>query len=206
MLRAAAGTLAVLAAPLAVAAAPSAAALMALAFPGWREGGGHLQTVTLAQLPGGARGGYAGWTEGANRVLAEAGPVLRFDEAHLTLIAGLVPAGADGKPAATQLTPMALAAYRFERRAGSWRLGGQDIFGLRGFAGSARLRALALFGQRQAVAVEYGSCFEGYCGSWLALYELDKDAVRHQPAVELALSGHNVDAAADCGAPAAAAG
>jgi hypothetical protein len=178
---------------------PPAAALMALAFPGWREHAGHLQTVTLPQLPGGARGAHAGWLEGANLVLAEAGPLLRFDQAHLTLVAGLVPAGADGKPAAAQLTPMALAAYRFERREGSWRLaGGHDIFAFRGFSGSARLRAVALSGRHQAVALEYGSCFEGYCGSWLALYEADKDAVRHQPAVELALSGRNVDAATDC--------
>jgi hypothetical protein len=207
MLWAASVTLAVLAASRAIAAEPaapmpSAAALMALAFPGWREGGAHLQTVTLPQLPGsarGAHGAYPGWIEGTNQVLAEAGPLLRFDDSHLTLVAGLVPAGADGKPAAVQLTPMALAAYRFERREGSWRLAGsQEIFGFRGFSGSARLRAVALSGRHQAVAVEYGSCFEAYCGSWLALYEVDKDAVRHQPAVELALSGQNVDAAADC--------
>jgi len=203
MLHAAAGLLAVLVASRAFATEPPvpmppAAALMALAFPGWREHAGHLQTVTLPQLPGGARA-HAGWLEGANLVLAEAGPVLRFDDTHLTLVAGLVPAGADGKPAAVQLTPMALAAYRFERREGSWRLaGGQDIFAFRGFSGSARLRAVALSGRHKAVAVEYGSCFEAYCGSWLALYEMDKDAVRHQPAVELALSGQNVDAAADC--------
>lgn len=206
MLWAAAVTLAMLAASPAIAAEPAApmpsvAALMALAFPGWREGGAHLQTVTLPHLPGGARGArgaYFGWIEGTNQVLAEAGPVLRFDEGHLTLVAGLVPAGADGKPAAVQLTPMALAAYPFERREGTWRLaGGQDIFGFRGFSGSARLRAVALSGRHKAVAVEYGSCFEAYCGSWLALYEVDKGAVQHEPAVELALSGQNVDAA-DC--------
>jgi hypothetical protein len=206
MLWGAAVTLAMLAASPAIAAEPAApmpsvAALMALAFPGWREGGAHLQTVTLPHLPGGARGArgaYPGWIEGTNQVLAEAGPLLRFDEGHLTLVAGLVPAGADGKPAAVQLTPMALAAYRFERREGIWRLaGGQDIFGFRGFSGSARLRAVALSGRHKAVAVEYGSCFDAYCGSWLALYEVDKDAVQHEPAVELALSGQNVDAA-DC--------
>lgn len=180
--------------------APPAARLMALAFPGWHEGaGGRRQTATLPVAAGGAHGGYAGWSAGSNRVLAEPALVLRLDADRLLLIAGLAPANADGRPAAAQLTPMALAAYRFERRGDAWRLAGsQDIFALRGFAGTARLRAVTLSDRRQAVAVEYGSCFDGYCGNWLALYELDGDAVRHEPAVELALSGINVDSSADC--------
>jgi len=181
-------------------APPSAEQLMALALPGWRDdAGGRLQTATLPHLQGSARGAYAGWHEGVNQVLAEPALVLHPDADHLTLIAGLVPAAADGKPAAAHLTPMALAAWRFERRDGAWRLAGsQDVFALRGFSGSASVRAVALSQRQQAVAVEYGSCFQGYCGSWLALYEVDKGMLRHQPVVELALSGINVNGALDC--------
>jgi hypothetical protein len=72
------------------------------------------------------------------------------------------------------------------------------VFALRGFFGTANLRAVALSSRRQAVAVEYGSCWGGYCGTWLALYEVDQEAVQREPAVELALSGHDENAALDC--------
>jgi hypothetical protein len=176
--------------------APSLVQLMALAVPGWHDdAGGRLQSVDLPPQ----HGHPAGWHAGANRVLAEPRLLLHGDADHLTLIAGLVPAGADGRPAADQLAPMALAAYPFERRGGAWQpAGSRDVFALRGFSGNATLHAVTLSGGRQAVAVEYGSCFQGYCGTWLALYESDKGTMRHEPAVELALSGTNVDGAADC--------
>ena len=46
--------------------------------------------------------------------------VLRTDATHLTLIAGLVPAGADGKPAAAHTVPRALAANHLARPGGGW--------------------------------------------------------------------------------------
>ena len=195
------GTSWMTAAPLPSPMPPPAAQLMALAFPGWRDDDtGRLQTATLPHLPGGAHGGHAGWHEGANRVQAFPGPVLRIDASHLILIAGLVPAASDGSRAAvSQPTPMALAAWRFERRDKGWQVSGsQDVFALRGFGGTARLRAAALSRRHQGVAVEYGSCFDGYCGAWLALYELDKGTMRHEPAVELALAGNNLEGDADC--------
>jgi hypothetical protein len=69
---------------------------------------------------------------------------------------------------------------------------------LRGFYGMATLRAVALSDRRQGVAVEYGNCWDGYCGTWLALFEADGAGMRHAPALELALSGVNIDGAADC--------
>jgi hypothetical protein len=182
-----------------LAATPAPAQLTALAFPGWSDGpAGRIVTVTLPAGSAAYRG-YAGWNPGANRVLVEPRLVLRLDATHLTLVAGLVPASDDGRPAAAHLTPMALAAYQFELSEGAWTLARrQGVFGLRGFFGEATLRAVALSSQRQAVAVEYGSCWEGYCGTWLALYEVDNGMVRHEPAVELTLSGHDENAAADC--------
>jgi hypothetical protein len=176
------------------------AQLAALAFPGWSEGAaGRLQTVTLPRMPGVTTNpARSAWTVGSNQVLVEPRLVLRIDASHLTLVAGLVPAE-DGKSAANHGTPMALAAYQFEQRDGAWKLSGrQGVFGLRGFYGEASLRAVPLAAQRQAIAVEYGSCWQGYCGTWLAMYELDKGTVRHEPALEMALSGINVDSSADC--------
>lgn len=187
--------------PPAPAAAVTPAQLAALAFPGWNDSpAGRVQTVTLPRMPGTfsnpARGG---WIAGPNRVLAEPRLVLRIDATHLTLVAGLAPSEEGSRHSAAQTTPMALAAYQFEQRDGKWQVAGrQGVFALRGFFGEANVRAVALSGQRQAVGVEYGSCWQGYCGTWMALYELDNGIVRQEPAVEMALSGINVDAIADC--------
>jgi len=178
----------------------SPAQLAALAFPGWSDSAaGRVQTVTLPRLPGISRKPRSAWSEGARRVVAEPKLVIRVDATHLTLIAGLVPADEGSQRAVDHTTPMALAAYQFEQRNGAWKLAGrQGVFALRGFFGEASLRAVALSSQRQAVAVEYGSCWQGYCGTWLALYELDKGVARQQPALEMALSGINVDSNGDC--------
>jgi hypothetical protein len=185
----------------AVPAAPAPAELMMQAFPGWSlHPASHVQTVTLPHMPGLSREpGLAVWSEGLNRVLAEPRLTLRLDATHLTLIAGLVPATENGKPAVSHVLPMAIAAYQFERRGGSWQLTTrQGVFAMRGFFGEASLRAVELSDRRQALAVEYGSCWQGYCGTWMALYALDKGAMRQEPAVEMALSGINVDSTGDC--------
>ena len=182
--------------PATPAALPAPAQLMALVFPGWADtAAGHLQTVALP----GPVPGHAGWGAGPARVIAEPKLVLRLDAGRVILIAGLAPVGEDGKPAAGQLTPMALAAYQFEQHGSAWAAAGnQGVFAWRGFYGTAKVRAVALSAQRQGVGVEDGSCWDGYCGTWLALYEVDKGSVRREPAVEMTLSGANGDSAAEC--------
>lgn len=177
-------------------AIPDAARLAVLAFPGWRDSvSGRVQTV---QVPPGGGGGHTGWRAGALRVVVEPRLVLRDGE-RLTLVAGLVPAAEDGRPLVAPVTPMALAAYQFEPVKGGWKLGArQGIFAWRGFSGAATLRTVTLGARRHGLGVEYGSCWQGYCGSWLALYALDKGMVRREPAVELALSGSNVGGVKDC--------
>jgi hypothetical protein len=183
------------------AAGATPAQLAVLVFPGWNDSpAGRVETVTLPRMPGTARkAGHGGWSVGANRVLVDPRLVLRVDATHLTLIAGLMPSQEGSVPAVDHTTPMALAAYQFEYSGGAWKPAApQGVFALRGFFGEANVRAVPLGGQRQAVAVEYGSCWQGYCGTWLAMYELDKGAVRREPALEMALSGINVDSTADC--------
>jgi hypothetical protein len=178
------------------------AQLAALAFPGWSDNpAGRVETVTLPRMPGTSRNaGHGAWNAGANRVLVEPRLVMRIDATHLTLIAGLVPSQEGSQSAVDHTTPMALAAYQFEQRGGAWTpVRRQGVFALRGFFGEASVRAVPLAAQRQALAVEYGSCWGGYCGTWMALYELDKGVVRQEPVVEMALSGVNVNAVTDCG-------
>jgi hypothetical protein len=180
---------------------PTPAQLAALAFPGWNDSAaGRVHGAAMPAIPGMvAHGVHTGWNQGMNRVLVEPRLVVRTDATHLTLIAGLVPAGDDGRSRAVHATPMALAAYQFEQHGGTWGvIGRQGIFALRGFSGAAAVREIALAARRPAVAVEYGSCWQGYCGTWLAVYEVSRDMVRHEPAVELALSGINADSATDC--------
>jgi len=182
-------------------ALPPPAELMAQAFPGWGQlPSSRVQTITLPRMPGLSREpGLAVWSVGANRVLAEPKLTLRTDASHLTLIVGMVPSNEAGKPLASHVLPMAIAAYQFEQRGGNWKLAArQGVFAMRGFFGEASLRAVELSDQRPAVAVEYGSCWQGYCGTWMSLYELNKGQVKSEPAVETALSGINVDSAADC--------
>jgi hypothetical protein len=177
------------------------AQLAALAFPGWSGNpAGRVETVTLPRMPGTSRNaGHGAWNAGANRVLVEPKLVMRIDATHLTLIAGLVPSQEGSQPAVDHTTPMALAAYQFEQRGGTWApVGRQGVFALRGFFGEASVRAVPLAAQRQAIAVEYGSCWQGNCGTWMALYELDKGVVRQEPVVETTLSGINVNAVTDC--------
>lgn len=173
---------------------------MAMVFPGWDRGASaHVVRIVLDMpgMPRAARHGLLG--KGENRALAEPRLVMRTDAAHLTLIASLVPADQDGRPAAAHVTPMGLAAYQFEQRQGAWTLSArQGVFALEGFFGDATLRAVALSARRDAVAVESGSCWQGYCTTLLALYELDKGQVRRVPAVATALSGINVNGAGDC--------
>ncbi|WP_296942878.1 hypothetical protein [uncultured Massilia sp.] len=180
-------------------ALPAPGQLAALVFPGWSDSaGGRVHTVQVPPGGGGANGA-GGWASGAARVVVAPKLVLRGDGERLTLIAGLVPAADDGRPAATPQTPMALAAYQFERARGGWRVSSrQGIFAWRGFAGTATLHAVALSERRQGLGVEYGGCWQGYCGTWLALYEVDKGGIRREPAVELALSGTNMAGAGDC--------
>jgi len=182
-----------------VAVAPAPAQLAALAFPGWSEGqAARYQTVSAAEGDV-AEGSFARWIVNASRVRVEPKLVLRLDATHLTLIAGLAPANEDGQRVTAHNTPLGLAAYQFELRGAAWSLARrQGVFALRGFFGEAAVRAVALSNGRQGVALEYGSCWGGYCGTWLSLYEADGAAMRTRPAVELTLSGHNEDAALDC--------
>jgi hypothetical protein len=179
--------------------APSPAQLAALAFPGWSEGqAARYQTVSVAEAEV-AHGGFARWVVNASRVRVDPKLVLRLDASHLTLIAGLAPANEDGQPVTAHNTPLGLAAYQFELRGAAWSLTRrQGVFAMRGFFGEAAVRAVALSNGRQGVALEYGSCWQGYCGTWLSLYEADGPAMRTRPAVELTLSGHNENAALDC--------
>jgi hypothetical protein len=178
----------------AAAALPTPAQLAQLVFPRWSDSAaGRVQTVTLARSA-------QGWGTGAPmRVLVAPKVVLRGAADQLTLIAGLVPAREDGAADIARATPMGLAAYRFRRTGTKWQLNArQEGFDYQGFFGEAKVHQLVLSNLRRGIAVEAGSCFSGYCGAWMSLYELDDGKVRPRLIGGLAVRGSNVDTASDC--------
>jgi hypothetical protein len=192
--------LACLAAPCGAAPLPSAVQLTELVFPGWNDSHtGRMQSMTL---PVGFGASHPNWGSGTVRVIVQPKLVMKTDNDRATLVLAILPVGEDGKPQVAHLTPLGLAAYQFERAGTDWQVAGrQGIFAWRGFFGAATVRPVVLAEgrkPRQALAVEYGSCWDGYCGTWLALYELDRGVLRREPAVELTLTGTNVDSTADC--------
>ncbi len=191
--------LAVLAAGVHSAAAPlpSPSKLAEIAFPGWSGSTKtHVRTVHLMREN---RNGWDVDEQGAALALIEPKLVLQSAEDRLTLVAGLVPADADGRPAASHATPMALAAYQFHRGGDGWRLvSRQEGFDFQGFFGDATVRPVALSERRAGIAVESGSCWQGYCGTWLAVYEFRDGRAMPEPVLETALGGANINSAGDC--------
>lgn len=136
--------------------APSAAsnepaALMQLAFPGWKAAGEAPETGSYALRPG------LVLKPGANRAV---------------LIVVGVPADALGNSQAGHVSQAQLGAYWFEQRGARWfKVAEQPEFAQEGFSGNpGELRQIDLGGGKIALAVENGSCWQGSCGSWLALY------------------------------------
>lgn len=173
---------------------PSAETLARIVFPG-TEGrlAGSVQTVAL---PGNGRG----WGSGEPmRVVIDPRLALHSGADSITLIVAMVPADSDGKPAAFHPTPVALSAYRFRQAGAHWALmARQEGFAYQGFFGEADVRPLTLSERTQGLAVQTGSCWGGYCGSWVALYQLDDPSVAPRPVAALTVKGINSTSATDC--------
>lgn len=172
-------------------AAPSMRELMRIAFPGWSPDRAQIVALVAANPV---------WDQNPQpKVLAEPKLLLRTGPHSLTLIAGLVPAYADGASVAAHPTPMGLGAYHFRRVGSAWALDQrQDGFGYQGYFGAATLREAPLSDTRQGIAVESRSCWQGYCGTWVALYELDGGQFKTAPAAEAMIGAINVFGTDDC--------
>jgi hypothetical protein len=179
--------------PAAAADLPGAADLVRIVFPAWQDADG--KRVQLVTLPESAEG----WgTGGPIRVEVQPKAAVRTSSRSMILVVGLAPTG-DGEVFASHALPMGLSAYHFRLEDGRWILAGrQEGFAYEGFFAEALVRPLALSRNVAAVGVESGSCWQGYCGSWMSVYQLGENGVIAKPVAHMALDGYNYNSAGDC--------
>jgi hypothetical protein len=178
---------------------PAAEDLMVLAFPTWTDDSdGRLQTVRVNAVARAWAGGSK--KKAATRqVIAQPKFAARLGAKRIALIATLVPAYADGTPDASHVQPLGLAAYIFTPSKEGWKLSTrQEPFALHGFFGAADITPLELAPGHPAVLAEYGSCWQGYCNSWVTLYDFDAKGVRVKPVLQQTVEARNLGALAGC--------
>lgn len=106
-------------------------------------------------------------------VVVEPSAVLAIDERMRVLIVSGTVSDEDGHPGGAHVVPGNLGAYLFERRDDRWFVAAEwPSFARPGFSGEPGKVTAVEFGPGlSGVAVETGSCWQGYCGAWLETYE-----------------------------------
>lgn len=148
------------------------AALMLLPFPTWQASGPSLvQPVDLSATANDKHNTQPD----AKR--AEVSPiyVVKLDDTHATMVTDTRPIAEDDKrPYTCHSCPGIIGAYFFEHDANGWRMTArQDAAiqsGVEGNIGTTSVAKLA--DGHYALASEWGSCWQGYCGTWLVVLGL----------------------------------
>jgi hypothetical protein len=91
-----------------------------------------------------------------------------------------VPADRRGQSRALHASGGNLGAYWFTKKHNRWfKTAEQASFAWTGFFGDVGyVRSLLLAGGKTVISVENGSCWQGQCGQWLTLFELEDGRVR----------------------------
>lgn len=172
--------------------------LMPLAFPGWQDS----DTARVGQpaLPG--LGDDSRPVPGsAKPTAARVTPreVVRLSDSRAVLLTETVPLDDQGHPLDAHVAGAWLGAYVFERQGEGWMLAQrQDAVDYLGFMGSFGDTAVhRVAPTRLVLGTTYGSCWQGYCGTWLSAWELQRDGVR-RVLDGVALSASNTGAQAAC--------
>ncbi|MDR7307651.1 hypothetical protein [Rhodoferax saidenbachensis] len=161
-------------------------ALMALPFPGWAPSGtARVQTVDMSALASKAK------TADAASTRAEVTPlyVVKLDDTHAALVTQALPVGASDVPDDCHACSGAMGAYFFEHSGSGWRLTSkQDSVAESGVESNIGKTGVAKLGDGQfAVTAEWGSCWQGNCGTWLVVVGLQREhATLLNPGVTLA--------------------
>ena len=163
--------------------------LMRVAVPGWEaEGPKSVSEIDTPVQPAPATDATsANPTEastsdssgGIDTFQLSPGPVIRLADDRLVLIVSGMPANEQGNSTAGHASQGILGAYWFEKRGERWYKAKEDPgFAMEGFSGNVgKLTAVDLGNNQAALAVESGSCWQGSCGGWLALYRVTSEAV-----------------------------
>lgn len=145
---------------------------MLLPFPTWQATGpGKVQQVDLSATAD------AKSKADAVAIRAAVTPiyVVRLDDAHAALVTETVPVEDDpGQPVSCHACAGTLGAYFFEHDADGWRLTArQDAAANSGVEGHIGETSIAKLGNgHYALSAQWGSCWQGNCGSWLVVLGL----------------------------------
>ncbi|RVT83759.1 hypothetical protein [Inhella crocodyli] len=153
------------------------------AVPGWAS----------AQQP------VAAWVDGGPAVLAP-GLVVPLSADTRLLLVRVDAVDDQGQSLAGHATAGVFELHRFERGASGWRYAGRAGAPVEaGFSGQVGELALSPAGTSPPVLLqEAGSCWQGYCGSWLQLYALGVDGAKPQLPQAVMTSSSNEGAQPGC--------
>lgn len=136
--------------------------LMRLAFPDWVPG-------TAPRIEASGPNGKPTWVAVTPRL------VMPLDASHKALVLSGVEVDRETESLMNSHANAAnLGVYVFERRNGQWiKTYEVRSAGWHGFIGQlGTLKPVTLGADRVGLAVENGSCWQGMCGQWLAVYEI----------------------------------
>lgn len=147
-------------------------ALMQIAFPGWRDDAEG--RVAVARLPDQDFKGKEAVSLQESSLDVKPIQVVRLDETHAVMLTEGVELDEDGTPLGGHASGAWLGVYFFTRDGGHWRLSrridGYDCLGAQGLLGRSRVDKVSA--TDFAMTLTWGSCWQGYCGSWASVYRL----------------------------------
>ena len=172
--------------------------LMPLTFPGWQDSDtARVGQPALPELGDDSRPVPGSAKPTAARVTPR--EVVRLSDSRAVLLTETVPLDGQGHPLDAHVAGAWLGAYVFERQGEGWVLAQRqdavDYLGFMGSFGETTVHRVAP--TRLVLSATYGSCWQGYCGSWLSAWELQPGGVR-QVLDGVALSASNTGAQEAC--------
>lgn len=171
-------------------------ALMSIVFPGWKKTGpARIQEVELPESGASENSPQRSITK------ADIEPiyVVRLDEKHAVMLTHTLPVTDDNQLMDCHACSNYVGAYFFALDDAGWRLTKQQDDAVRtGLEGNLGDTKIVQFGSLGYVfASEWGSCWQGYCGSWLVLAGLQPDRATVL-AKGIPMAAQNAGAYADC--------
>jgi hypothetical protein len=171
-------------------------ALMAIVFPNWQGSGGQaVQPIEVPMNDGGKQ------SPAESKTNSEILPlyVVKLSESHAVMLTQALPVDSSGEVLACHACQGYVGAYSFTRYPSGWRLTArQDVVAEIGVNGSLGKTQIVRVGENGFLfTADWGSCWQGYCGHWLALVSLQPDrAIPYAP--DLILSAENTGAHEEC--------
>lgn len=173
--------------------------LMALVFPGWEDREAS-RSVTVSLPDVSNDGKPVSGSESDQRADITPREVVRLDDSHAVMLTETVPLDDQGQRQDSHVAGAWLGAYFFEQGSDGWMLTRRndavDYQGFMGSLGTTKVERIAP--QRFVLTTVNGSCWQGYCGSWLSVFELGSSVVRPVlSGIPLAASNGGADEACD---------